>query len=673
MVKGVAMNQRYFNGLKSIVSSGFMGLVSLVHAEVAYNEQIITSSGGVSVSMDGEWAAVGAYDVNNSSSCYVTIYKLDYTTMIWETYTTLGGNGNCNGNKGFGSALSLNNGEIVVGLSGYDKGSQKDIGAFSAYAYNSTSGLWELLIGPVIADDPQTNSGFGTAVNIQEGILLVGAPQHDGAAGADTGKVYLYERPPNFDNGLPETVTVEGIQSGSLFGSSVAGDYEDILIGASSYDQGGFTDNGAGFMYEYNASAPSLTQIGALYGSEDYEHLGLQLEHTDAVAVVAGTLNSYGYRFNGSDWQLDLTQEATLGGDVDIFNNVGAIATKGISVNLYPLLDSFVNSYFLDIVPSGTPAAEFAEDISLSQNYLLVSEADSNQARMYEMPCGYGGALVENEWAMVSIPCKISGQTVATIFGDDGLGIYDTNWIVYEQNSSNYSGKGIDAVKLDESSTIVQGKSYWIIADANVTWKVDSTASSTRTDLNTTMVPDPDVMAGTYAISLPIADQNVSGDIYAKVMVGNPFAHSFEWTNVQYYSVSDANISFPSLLSFNCPIIPAVLCWITVCVSGLIALTVVRAYHCANADSLLLLPLLLPHPIMIPISATVAPEKISFIFVFIMIFSSYFSNGISSLSPDCAFASILIQTPSFTEIVLLPTPGVTVTAVYGCPLTIELS
>jgi hypothetical protein len=167
------------------------------------------------------------------------------------------------------------------------------------------------------------------------------------------------------------------------------------------------------------------------------------------------------------------------------------------------------------------------------------------------MPCGYGGTLVDNEWTMVSIPCKISGQTVATIFGDDGLGTYDTNWVVYEQNASNYSGKSADYIKLDETSSIEQGKSYWIIADANRTWKVDSTASSIRTDLNTTIVPNPDVVAGTYPIALPTADQNVSGEIYAKVMVGNPFARSFEWTNVQYYSVSDANISLSTAETSN--------------------------------------------------------------------------------------------------------------------------
>ncbi len=540
------MNKGNFNVMKAVLLSVMIGLASFAHAEVAYTEQTLTTNGGQSVSMDGEWGAVGAYEAGIAGTCYVTMYRLDYTTMTWNYHSTVGAaNGNCNGNKGFGAAITLSGEELVVGLEDYNDGPNKDIGAFSVYAYDSAKDSWVPLIEHVVASDAQAFSGFGTAVNIQSGFLMVGAPRHDGTAGADVGKVYLYEKPQDFANGLPETITIEGDQSGSLFGSAIAGDGTDIVIGAPGYDQGGLIDNGAGFMYEYNNSVPSITPTGSLYGAVANEALGIQVDHKDPYAVIAGNLRTHGYHL-GDVWYKDLDVNGTGGGDVSINSNVSAIATKGSFINVYPSIVNSFNSYSLQINPTGTVSTEFAEDISLSQNFLFVSEAGSDQARMYEMPCGYGGALVENEWAMVSIPCKISGQTVGTIFGDDGLGTYDTNWVVYEQNASNYSGKSADYIKLDEASPIVQGKSYWIIADANRTWKVDSTASSTRTDLNTTIVPNPDVVAGTYAIALPIADQNLTGISWAKVMVGNPFAHSFEWTNVQYLVpdvVSDVNIS----------------------------------------------------------------------------------------------------------------------------------
>lgn len=547
MVKVVTVNKGNFNVMKAVILSAMIGLASLAHAEVAYNEQNLTTNGGKSVSMDGEWAAVGAYEVGVAGTCYVTMYRLDYTTMTWNYHSTLGAaNGNCNGNKGFGAAITLSGVELVVGLEDYNDGPNKDVGAFSAYAYDSVKDSWEPLIEHVVAGDAQAFSGFGTAVNIQNGFLMVGAPRHDGAAGADAGKVYFYERPPNFDNGLPETITIEGDQAGSLFGSAIAGDRTEIVIGVPRYDQGGLIDNGAGFMYEYNKSVPSIIQTGYLYGTTDNESLGIKVDHKDPYAIIAGNLRSHGYHFEDV-WYRDLDVEGTGGGDVSINSNVSAIATKGSFINVYPSMGSSFNTYFLQIDPTGTVSSEFAEDISLSQNFLLVSEAGSDQARMYEMPCGYGGTLVENKWAMVSIPCKISGQTVGTIFGDDGLGTYDTNWVVYAQNASNYSGKSADYIKLDETSPIVQGKSYWIIADANRTWKVDSTASSTRTDLNTMIVPNPDVVAGTYAVALPMVDQNLTGlGSWAKVMIGNPFARSFEWTNVQYLVsdvVSDVNIS----------------------------------------------------------------------------------------------------------------------------------
>ena len=549
--------------------SGLLGLASFAHAEVAYIERIISDNlelgtpiGGVSVSMDGEWAAVGAYDLTNTDSCFITVFRHDYNSSKWVEFQTLGDNaGNCNANKGFGSAITISGTEMVVGLANYAEngGAQNNGGAFSAYAFDGTE--WVLVfdrIRPLKTngdDDIQKLGGFGLSVNIQDGILVVGAPKYDSdTVGEDTGKVYIYEKPDPFPDpvdlpieSLTPTVTVEGNQSGSFFGASVAGDREDILVGAPYYDTN-YTDAGAGYIYEYNGTSITLS-AAPVYGTSTNENLGLHLEHDhdlthdNLFAVISGNLSSHGYHYTVDEgWHIQYTENNTSGGDVDINTNLGAIATKGTSVKVFPLFLSSLENYYVDVTPlNGNVSSEYAEDISLDWNHVAVSDFGNKQVRFYEMPCGYGGELVEYEWTMASIPCKISGQTVDTIFGDDGLGTYGTNWVVWEQNTSNYSGESADYIKLNENSPIEQGKSYWIIADANRTWKVDSAASISHTEINTTIVTPTDVIAGVYAIPLPRADQNVSGDVFAKVMLGNPFARSFEWTNVQYYSVSDAN------------------------------------------------------------------------------------------------------------------------------------
>jgi hypothetical protein len=388
-------------------------------------------------------------------------------------------------------------------------------------------------------------SGYGSTLSIQGDYLIVGAPYH---GATDSGKVYVYDWSLVKSQGSaqPPVASVSGSQVNEFFGSSVTGDGTEVIVGAPGYN-GTF---GAGFIYEVNGTSGAITQIGAVYGNAG-ESLGQEIAKKDDIALLSGTTITRGYLYYDAAWQNELSKPLTLGGDVSTSSGVSAVASKGSSVSVYPSIHSSYNSYAVTIAPV-LPGLEYGEDISLSENLMLVSEFGADQVRMYEMPCGSGGTLKADEWKMVSIPCKITGQTVGSIFGDDGLGTYGTNWVVYEQNASNYSGKSVDAIMLDESSPVEQGKSYWIIADADVTWKVDTTASITRTDIDTTLVPYPDVSAGVYAVALPAADQNLSGnDSWAKVMIGNPFARTFKWSNVQYSSTADGNITLDTAEASN--------------------------------------------------------------------------------------------------------------------------
>jgi len=533
------MEKRYYISLQAFLFFALVGFTSNIYAAVHYNEQILGGNGGASGAISGEWTAVGAYDPLDAKSCEVAIYRLDYATMTWNLHTASlsGKSGNCNGNKGFGAAISLSGTRLAVGLDNYDDRNNKNVGAFDLYEYDSASDSWNLVAGPIVANDADGLSGYGSTLSVQGDYLIVGAP-YQGVT--DNGKVYVYDWTlvKNLGSGLPPVASVSGSQVGELLGSSVTGDGTEVIVGAPGYNSG----FGAGFIYEVNAGSGTLTQIGAVYGSAG-ESLGQEIAKKGDIALLSGTTITRGYLYYDAAWQNELSKPLTLGGDVSTSSGVSAVAGKGSSVSVYPSIHSSYNGYAVTIVPL-LPGLEYGEDISLSENILLVSDFGQDQVHMYEMPCGFGGTLEADTWKMVSIPCKISGQTVGSIFGDDGLGTYGTNWVVYEQNASNYSGRSADAIMLDESSPVVQGKSYWIIADANVTWKVDSAASTTRTDLDTALVPYPNLSAGVYALALPAADQNLSGNAsWSKVMIGNPFARTFEWGNVQYSTAADGNIA----------------------------------------------------------------------------------------------------------------------------------
>jgi subtilisin family serine protease len=76
--------------------------------------------------------------------------------------------------------------------------------------------------------------------------------------------------------------------------------------------------------------------------------------------------------------------------------------------------------------------------------------------------CQSNFGLTPDQWTMISLPCMppSNKNTVQDIFGDDGLGEYDTHWVVYSyDNGSNPS-----AYKKEGLSTVLgQGKGYWIL------------------------------------------------------------------------------------------------------------------------------------------------------------------------------------------------------------------
>jgi lysophospholipase L1-like esterase len=67
--------------------------------------------------------------------------------------------------------------------------------------------------------------------------------------------------------------------------------------------------------------------------------------------------------------------------------------------------------------------------------------------------------LPDNKWNQISLPMNPGNQnTVANVFGDDGLGVYDTDWVMfsYNANAGNY-------IKHRTNDTLRQGLGYWII------------------------------------------------------------------------------------------------------------------------------------------------------------------------------------------------------------------
>ncbi|MCF6203069.1 MAG: SGNH/GDSL hydrolase family protein, partial [Methylococcaceae bacterium] len=123
--------------------------------------------------------------------------------------------------------------------------------------------------------------------------------------------------------------------------------------------------------------------------------------------------------------------------------------------------------------------------------------------------------LPHNQWHQISLPLNPgSNNTVADIFGDDGLGSYGTDWGLYSYNpgTNSYDQPGI-------TDTLSQGVGYWIIQMSGDDKILKMPAGSTETPTtNPTGCP-----VGKDCFEIPLATES-GADQWN--MVGYPFAVS---------------------------------------------------------------------------------------------------------------------------------------------------
>ena len=142
-----------------------------------------------------------------------------------------------------------------------------------------------------IGDDcDQANANFGVSVASAGDVngdgysdVIIGAYSYDDGGNTDEGRAFVYHGSATGLSLTPNSTPDDADQAGAEFGTSVAsagdvnGDgYSDVIIGASSYDDAGNTNEGRAFVYHGSATGLSLTpnstpddadQINAIFGN----------------------------------------------------------------------------------------------------------------------------------------------------------------------------------------------------------------------------------------------------------------------------------------------------------------------------------------------------------------------------------------------------------------------
>ena len=324
----------------------------------------------------------------------------------------------------FGYSVSIDGDYAIVGAYGED-----DAGGLSsgkAYIFNVTTGaLLHTLDNPNVYDT-SVNDNFGRAVAISGNYAIVGAINEDTVSGANSGKAYIFDVT---TGALIHTLDNPDVLAGDNFGSSVAISGNYAIVGTPLDDNGGGPNSGKAYIFNVTTGVLLHTLINPNdYDTTDYDIFGHSVAISGNYAIVGaygeddagGGASGKAYIFNVTTGALIHTVNNPNDYDTsdgDFFGWAVAISGNYAIVGAYQEDDSGGTSsgkaYIFRIpVPSFSSALlhtidnpngydtatgdQFGTSVSISGNYAIVGAnteddidgTDSGKAYIYNVTTG---------------------------------------------------------------------------------------------------------------------------------------------------------------------------------------------------------------------------------------------------------------------------------------------
>ncbi len=209
---------------------------------------------GQSVSIDGDYAIVGANGNDDGGSAY--IFKRSGTTWSQQAKLTAS---DAAQNDDFGTSVSISGDYAIVGAHANDDG-----GSYSGSAYIFVrSGTNWTEQAKLTASDANGADEFGISVSIDGDYAIVGAYRDDDD-GSDSGSAYIFVRSgTNWTQQTKLTALDGGV--GDVFGYSVSIDGDYAIVGSTGDDDDG---SNSGSAYIFVRSGTTWTQQTKLTASD---------------------------------------------------------------------------------------------------------------------------------------------------------------------------------------------------------------------------------------------------------------------------------------------------------------------------------------------------------------------------------------------------------------------
>jgi len=526
--------------------------------------------GGDSVTGGGEWAIV-----TDQSDCSVQIFRLDYATMEWnffQTVTSILANTCANGEFGLTSSIAGN--VLVVGVPGWDGCSffclipgpaGDNRGGLAVFTFDGTT--WSRLgglndpqsLGNIErAPDFQSGARYGSSVSISQVdndnyTIMVGSPLHDGAGANNAGKVYAY----NYNSPANDLTFIDDEigNAGFTFGFAVTVNPPYFLVGAPGVGPGGINNSpGGAYVYRLIGSTLTLNDILTEPGTDS---LGREVSLSADFALVSSDADALVWENTGTPASRSYAGTpaniiaGANGGDVSQSSGVaffgrippGQAGATGVRDPVNdPLSLSFDVPVAVDY--AGDNVDEAGRDIRLARESLFFANAAEDRALLYQFPAGFGGfAETPFTYYQRSLPCDVTGLTLADVFGPGSFGsspagTYDV--FLYDATAPVTSGRPFK--QLDDSYVFTAADadySLWIATDTSRYTPIETCNDFTDPDLVNTLedggTPFVDTVRTQSFIELPLpAFDNKTGETFARIMVNMPYPRDVLLSDVRY-------------------------------------------------------------------------------------------------------------------------------------------
>ena len=243
---------------------------------------------GISVSLSGDRALVGAYGDDDRGSNSGSAYFFDYDDGVWTQSAKLTADDGAEGDK-FGCSVSLLGDRALVGAKGDKNGG-------SAYIFDFDGSTWRQKIKLTVQGGGSDN--FGCSVSLVEDRALIGAYLNN-----ERGAAYIFD----YDGSAwtqSAKLTADDGAAYDYFGNSVSLSGDRALIGAV-YDDDNGSSSGSAYLFDYDGSTwiqrVKLTASDAV--ANDRFGTSVSLDGNRALIGADNRGFAYIFEYDGTAWQ----------------------------------------------------------------------------------------------------------------------------------------------------------------------------------------------------------------------------------------------------------------------------------------------------------------------------------------------------------------------------------